>query len=406
MKKLILSLCCFMFFTNIYGLGIGVEGGTSINILSSGKVDFSIQGDAALTIKLSQNNPLSFGLNSTNGFKNFNLFADCNFVNFPINNLFNFYTGLGAYGGIGLSPFYFEAGGRLPLGINGYFFDNFLETYFQITPSVGFNFSETSGLSTFVPITIGIRIWLDHFPDFGNLDTPSVSKNKNKANINLNGLHSLQSELLQASFEQVFSTVFYIGGIYPDYTKMNSGEGLKWKHKYTDNSEKYELTTEFALLKKLENEDSWWYICMINEEGKMEYECLFDSQMNVKKIRYEENNNIEEYIFPIPSSPQKSSSSYINLMNTTSLGLNFNMDLILEYNQGSEDIKIPAGSYNVTKCIYEYGSSKELTSFKWYLSKDIPGELIKYNHKYGDNVLQEGELQSFKDDYKTKFNSF
>ena len=76
-----------------------------------------------------------------------------------------------------------------------------------------------------------------------------------------------------------------------------------------DESSSADLTTEVALLKKLDNGDSWWYIAMSDDEGKTEYEGLLDSQQRVKRIRYKEDGEIEEYVFPVPTNPTENSSS-------------------------------------------------------------------------------------------------
>lgn len=401
MKKLVaFVLCLFLAVTGVFSLGFGVQGGASVNIMRGGDVGLGGSGDAALTLRLSQDSPFVFGLGGYDSFRSFNLFVDWWMLNFPVGERFNFYAGLGAYGGIALSPFAFEVGGRVPVGVNAFFLDGFLEGYVQATPSVGFGLGDSGGLAAFVPITLGIRVWLDNMPDFGGIKTD--------LNKGLGSFQSLQAGAMQAAFAQVFSTVFCIGGLYPDYSTLKEGQGVVWLQSYADESEKTQTTTELALLKKLDNGDSWWYICMDDEEGKLEYEGLLDSQMRVKRIRYKEDGETEEYVFPTPTSASENNSSFmgLGLGGISSLGMNFTMETVGDFVQGEETVKVPAGTWKAKKSVYEYGSSKDLTSFNWFCTDEVPGLLIKYEHNYGADLSSKGDLQSLKDGYKTKMDSY
>ena len=384
-----------------FAIGFGVQGGASIDIMRTGDFDTGVSGDAALTLRLSETSPFVFGVGGYNSFRSFSLFADWWALNVPLGERFGLYAGVGVYGGLFVSPFSFEVGGRVPIGVNAFFLDNFIEGYVQAVPSVGFEFGDSGGLAVFAPINLGIRIYLGNMPDFGNL--------KADWNKGLGSLNALQSNIMQAAFSQVFARVFSVGGIYLDYNTLEEGQGVVWNHSYTDESEGLEYTTEVALLKKLDNGDSWWYIAMTDEGELLEYEGLLDSQLRVKRIRYSEDGKTKEYVFPVPTSASEEGGSLAGIDaygGFSTLGMTFTMEALADFAQGTETVRVPAGTWRATKSVYEYGSSDQLISYNWYYTLEVPGQLIKYDHRHGDEMRSNGELQSVGRNYKTKFGSY
>ena len=137
-----------------FAIGFGVQGGASIDIMRTGDFDTGVSGDAALTLRLSETSPFVFGVGGYNSFRSFSLFADWWALNVPLGERFGLYAGVGVYGGLFVSPFSFEVGGRVPIGVNAFFLDNFIEGYVQAGPSVGFEFGDSGGLAVFAPINL------------------------------------------------------------------------------------------------------------------------------------------------------------------------------------------------------------------------------------------------------------
>ena len=415
MKKIFILFICMTFMMSLFSIGIGVQGGVSIDIWEGKTVNTGASGEGAVTIRFAEDSPFVLGLGGYGGFSRFNAFADWWMINSDLGGKTNRYFGLGVYAGASLNPFALEIGARLPIGITAFFLNNLLEGYVQAVPSVGFgigtNYSSDqilAGMKIFVPINLGLRVWLNNLPDFsGVTESVATAQKTAKTNINkgLSGLQSLQAGMMQTMFSTVFSTVFCVGGIYLDYTSLEEGQGLVWYQELEDESSSADLTTEVALLKKLDNGDSWWYIAMSDDEGKTEYEGLLDSQQRVKRIRYKEDGEIEEYVFPVPTNPTENSSS-LGGLGMVGLGVTFTPETVNDFVQGEEKITVGAGTYTAKKSIYEYGSSKDMTSYKWYFTENVPGMFIKYDHALGNKRYSRGELKSFKNNYKTKFDSF
>jgi len=79
---------------------------------------------------------------------------------------FNFTLGIGAYvnvliTGKGLNTdFYFSGGARLPVGFSLFLFNDFLEVFAQVAPSIGVDFNPFGFDTLFFPIAVGARVWL------------------------------------------------------------------------------------------------------------------------------------------------------------------------------------------------------------------------------------------------------
>ena len=54
------------------------------------------------------------------------------------------------------------AGARLPIGVNAFFNDGFIEPYIQVAPSVGIAFEPSFHFPEwYLPVSLGIRFWFD-----------------------------------------------------------------------------------------------------------------------------------------------------------------------------------------------------------------------------------------------------
>ena len=73
------------------------------------------------------------------------------------------FLGYGFFGNIGMGdPFAFIAGGRLPVGLNAFFQNGFIEPFLQIAPSVGIKFAPDFHFPEwFVPVSFGVRFWFE-----------------------------------------------------------------------------------------------------------------------------------------------------------------------------------------------------------------------------------------------------
>ncbi|HKL86735.1 MAG TPA: hypothetical protein VJ861_10430 [Treponemataceae bacterium] len=152
MKKLVaaLSLVLLVGSVNLFAFGIGVQGGYGIG--GSG---------AAVTFKL-DSLPYVFAVNASFGseYTFVGGSADYWLRTGTLAGPVNYFAGVGLGVGIGLGDtMALNAALRVPIGINAYFLDNFIEPYLQIVPAVGLSVLPDVGLYFDVGANLGLRFW-------------------------------------------------------------------------------------------------------------------------------------------------------------------------------------------------------------------------------------------------------
>lgn len=155
MKKILLSLCLIILgLSPLLGFGIGVQGG--------GTLGSSIPGTNAMITFKPDNSNLIFGLGADFSREiALGVSADYWFRNDPLGDIVYWYLGLGIYGGLRTGETtQFAIAARLPIGLNLFVFENFLELYLEGAPAIGVG---TQIPAFGVQIALGLRLW---FPEY------------------------------------------------------------------------------------------------------------------------------------------------------------------------------------------------------------------------------------------------
>ncbi len=149
----------------VFGHSLGLELGTSF---ASG----GMSGGPALTFRI-DGVPLVFAasLRVSDEGSSIGLAADKWFFNddLPLDVPVKWYVGVGGYVHIGSDSsddLLLSSGIRVPVGLNAYFKDGFIEPFIQVAPSLGIRFSPSLEIPEwFVPFSVGVRFRLDsvHF---------------------------------------------------------------------------------------------------------------------------------------------------------------------------------------------------------------------------------------------------
>ena len=73
------------------------------------------------------------------------------------------FFGYGFYGHLGFgNDLNLSLGGRLPIGLNAFFADGFVEPYLQVAPSIGIVLSPSVEFPDWsIPVSVGVRFWFD-----------------------------------------------------------------------------------------------------------------------------------------------------------------------------------------------------------------------------------------------------
>lgn len=152
-----LIMCASVSGAFAFGIGLQIDGG-----LSQAGSGFG----PSVTFKLDEY-PVVFAVNLDVTEENFSLglTGDWWLFNKEIDSSFpvKWFFGYGFFARIGLGdPSALAVGGRLPLGINAFFNDGFIEPYLLIAPSAGIAFApEFHFPEWYLPVSLGVRFWFD-----------------------------------------------------------------------------------------------------------------------------------------------------------------------------------------------------------------------------------------------------
>lgn len=154
-KKIAIIMAILLVFSvgSIFAFGIGAQGGANVGR--------STTGSAALTFKL-DDVPFVFAVTARFGDSMaVGVTADLWMSNANFAGPLNYFYGIGGYGTIVLGDnVAFSGGVRVPLGINMFVLEKFIEPYLMVAPSFGVNLAKGAELfDWFFPVNFGIRFW-------------------------------------------------------------------------------------------------------------------------------------------------------------------------------------------------------------------------------------------------------
>lgn len=155
MKRIVLVLIFSLIIgsASLFAFRLGIQGGVDVSSTSVGGL--------AVTFKL-DDQPWVFAVDTRIYSDAFGIgvSADQWLFNKPITGSLKWFFGWGLYANLLFDDSVgFCAGGRLPIGLNMYFAEGFVEPYLQIAMALGFKFYSGLTFEWFVPINLGVRVW-------------------------------------------------------------------------------------------------------------------------------------------------------------------------------------------------------------------------------------------------------
>jgi hypothetical protein len=166
------------FFLGLLGIGVASAtwaahpNGLGVGGLFSRSFSETSENNGALSLKIPQV-PIHWGIafagDTDNDYFSVSLTGDVTMKSsYWVREIkFGYFVRLGAYGRFSVlnDDFGFSAGARLPIGVQAVFFNNFLELFIDVAPTLGIGTANYAHFGKFyfpdwsIPVELGIRVW-------------------------------------------------------------------------------------------------------------------------------------------------------------------------------------------------------------------------------------------------------
>lgn len=189
----------------------------------------------------------------------------------------------------------------------------------------------------------------------------------------------------------IFSYAFSVGGLWISENDYQPGQWTKFEMTEPDDDTK--STIERAFLVRTDDGKEWWRISLTEDEDSWVYEALLspDSSKMVRLRGKDPKGNIGE----IPLTTTTVYSEPTEMSEESIEGATI----------GKENISTPAGTFMTDKV--EYLSTSGDGKIDWWITKDVPGGVVKYQYLDTDgNVMWTSTLMSTGDNATSVLNSY
>jgi len=231
----------------------------------------------------------------------------------------------------------------------------------------------------------------------------------------MSGLFTFDDVML---FNFAYMQVFFVGGFGSGISDYEETQGTVWKVETNDSEENSGFNAERALLKSLPDGNSWWYLRYESEGDNLEYEVLLDKDYQPLEMYYRtsEDPAIRHHVFEqdqtASSSEESEDLTPEEQQQLESAGANTYVYTGDEYSQYKKDrvtVSVGAGTYQADYLVYTYSDEEtgETVEYHWWTTKEVPGDLVKYDWINSDNGSEvTGELVSVKKGYNSRLGAF
>ncbi|HCM27220.1 MAG: hypothetical protein A2Z99_00810 [Treponema sp. GWB1_62_6] len=206
---------------------------------------------------------------------------------------------------------------------------------------------------------------------------------------------ALKENLALTQFQALYLSQLAYGGYAFDDSGFKDGSSVVWKTVSVDGTDgkgkKTEWTVERALLKTLADGSKWWKFRFESDGDILVYEFLAGKDGMLAKLRHRASPDAKvEEITPDAEAWGGNLTAW-------------NEEGWKPFEKGSETVKVAAGSF--TTSALKLQDKDSATSYSWWVSKDVPGYLVKMSLKDADSSV-EGELVAIRANARTELGSF
>ena len=204
-------------------------------------------------------------------------------------------------------------------------------------------------------------------------------------------------------YQLAYTQMFHMGGFGLHHEDFEEGEGATWRLDSQENDEVYTFTAERALLERTDEGLSWWYLRYDpQDEEALEYEILVDSDLYAKEMYFRdpETGDVRHHEFDFDDREEQEMRDGEESLDEAGYHTeSYYIEELEEYRVDQARVSVGAGTFDAD-VLKHTGEDHEDFEFTWWVTEDVPGQLIQYEYNDHDTGgIMRGELMELRDDY-------
>jgi len=212
-------------------------------------------------------------------------------------------------------------------------------------------------------------------------------------------------------YQLAHTQVFHLGGygFYPD--NFSEGEGATWDLETRDGDETMTLVAERALLERLDDGTSWWYLRYHPEDqDPLEYEIRLDGDMRAHEMYFRdpESGEIQHHTFAHTAAERTEADEGEENLEEAGFRTDYrhlDQDAWGDYREERVTLTIGGRSFDADLLTYtatDPDHEDRSATYRWWVNETVPGHLLRYEFSDDEDARLEGRMTAMRDDYQPK----
>ncbi len=213
-------------------------------------------------------------------------------------------------------------------------------------------------------------------------------------------------------YQLVYTQSFYLGGFGVVPEDYEVGQGATWRVTTVDRDEESSYTAERALISRLDDGSTWWYLNFDPDDAEsVEYEILLSPQLQAREMYFRdpETGDIRYHEFAHDETEAEELEEGEESLEAYGYQTgHYYADSWSEYHERTEEITIGAGTYHAEVLLfnprYVDEDVEHNVEYRWWLNEMVPGHLVQFEYRDLENGgAFHGEMVDLRDDYSPRF---
>ena len=203
-------------------------------------------------------------------------------------------------------------------------------------------------------------------------------------------------------YQLAYTQMFHLGGFGLHHENFEEGQGATWEITSEADGETSRFTAERALLERMDDGSTWWYLKYTPEdEETIEYELLMNEELQAQEmyIRDPESGDIRHHEFDFDQQDEEEMEEGEDSLDDAGYHTeSYYVDDWEEYHIERVTLSIGAGTFDAD--LLRHTEEEENFEFQWWVNEDIAGHLLQYEYRdLANESSMRGEIMEFRDDY-------